>query len=85
MKKLVSSRVGGKSLMAHITPAFLALFLFLYTSLPGAAEILEGHVVAVHDGDTVTLLIAGNQQVKIRLAQIFSRSTRRFVHNFRIS
>jgi len=53
-----------------IHPAFLALLLFLYTSLPGAAEILEGRVVGVHDGDTVTLLMAGNQQVKIRLAQI---------------
>jgi endonuclease YncB( thermonuclease family) len=31
---------------------------------------LEGRVVGVHDGDTVTLLVAGHQQVKIRLAQI---------------
>lgn len=53
-----------------IHPVFLALLLFLYASLPGAAEILEGRVVGVHDGDTVTLLMAGNQQVKIRLAQI---------------
>ncbi len=34
------------------------------------AEILEGRVVSVHDGDTVTLLMTGNKQVKIRLAQI---------------
>jgi len=34
------------------------------------AETFEGRVVTVHDGDTVTLLISGNQQVKVRLAQI---------------
>lgn len=50
--------------------AFLTILLFLYASLPNAAEILEGRVVGVHDGDTVTLLMSGNQQVKIRLAQI---------------
>jgi endonuclease YncB( thermonuclease family) len=51
-------------------PAFFAFVLFLYASWPGAADILEGRVVGVHDGDTVTLLVAGRQQVKIRLAQI---------------
>ncbi|MGZ8945728.1 MAG: thermonuclease family protein [Methylococcaceae bacterium] len=35
-----------------------------------ASEILEGRVVGVHDGDTITLLMEGNQQLKIRLAQI---------------
>lgn len=54
----------------YIYMPFLALLLFFYSSLPYAAEILEGRVVGVHDGDTVTLLMAGNQQVKIRLAQI---------------
>jgi endonuclease YncB( thermonuclease family) len=65
--KLVSSRVATKYQKARITPAFLAALLFLYVSLPGAAEILEGRIVACHDGDTLTLLMAGNQQVKIRL------------------
>ena len=32
--------------------------------------MLEGRVVGVHDGDTVTLLMAGNRQIKVRLAQI---------------
>jgi hypothetical protein len=41
-------------------PAFFAFVLFLYASWPGAADILEGRVVGVHDGDTVTLLISGN-------------------------
>lgn len=53
-----------------IYPVFLALFLFIYTGSLSATENLEGRVVGVHDGDTVTLLMAGNQQVKIRLAQI---------------
>ncbi len=50
-----------------------AIAAFLACLLPGltlAADILEGRVVGVHDGDTVTLLMAGNQQVRIRLAQI---------------
>lgn len=59
-----------KRIKISIHPAFFSLLLFLYASLPGAAEILEGRVVGVHDGDTVTLLMAGNQQVIIRLAQI---------------
>jgi endonuclease YncB( thermonuclease family) len=32
--------------------------------------MLEGRVIGVHDGDTVTLLISGNHQIKVRLAQI---------------
>jgi endonuclease YncB( thermonuclease family) len=45
------------------------LVLLLLPVLTLATE-LQGRVVGVHDGDTVTLLMAGNQQVKIRLAQI---------------
>ena len=47
---------------------FTLIFIFSFSTC--AAEILEGHVVGVHDGDTVTLLMVGNQQLKIRLAQI---------------
>jgi endonuclease YncB( thermonuclease family) len=46
------------------------LLLFIFNLPLYAAEFLEGRVVGVHDGDTVTLLIPGNKQVKIRLAQI---------------
>ena len=46
--------------------------IFLYTSSALSGEIIEGTVVGVHDGDTLTLLIAGNQTVKIRLSQIDS-------------
>ena len=36
--------------------------LFLIISFPAyAGEMLEGRVVGVHDGDTVTLLMVGNQ------------------------
>ncbi|MDG4550760.1 MAG: thermonuclease family protein [Candidatus Contendobacter sp.] len=35
-----------------------------------AAETLMGRVVAVADGDTLTVLVEGNRQVKIRLAGI---------------
>lgn len=31
---------------------------------------LHGHVVAIHDGDTVTVMIAEKERVKIRLAEI---------------
>ena len=37
--------------------------------------MLEGRVVGVHDGDTITLLIAGNRQIKVRLAQIDAPET----------
>jgi endonuclease YncB( thermonuclease family) len=50
--------------------AFCGLILSYCISLANAAEMLEGRVVGVHDGDTVTLLVAGNQQLKVRLAQI---------------
>jgi endonuclease YncB( thermonuclease family) len=54
-----------------ISYLFLVFLLFIQAQVPVyASEILEGRVVGVHDGDTVTLLIAGNQQVKVRLAQI---------------
>ena len=47
----------------------LALF-FIFSFSAGAVEIIEGRVVGVHDGDTITLLMTDHQQVKVRLAQI---------------
>jgi len=32
--------------------------------------MLDGRVVGVHDGDTITLLMEGNHTIKVRLAQI---------------
>ncbi len=54
--------------------AWLGLFLLLtLTGVPATAETLSGQVVGVHDGDTLTLLIANGgsfKQVKIRLGEI---------------
>jgi len=49
--------------------ALIILLISIQTSTY-AAEIIEGRVVGVHDGDTVTLLVNGRQRMKIRLAQI---------------
>ena len=48
----------------------LLSLLLIVTGLPAAADTLAGRVVGVHDGDTLTLLVAGNQPVKVRLAGI---------------
>ena len=44
--------------------------LSLLFSLSIQAEIIEGKVVKIADGDTLTLLTSSNQQVKVRLAGI---------------
>ena len=44
------------------------LLLVIVTGIPVSAETLTGKVVGVHDGDTLTLLVVGNQPVKVRLA-----------------
>lgn len=49
---------------------FIIVLFFTISLSANASEIITGRVVGVHDGDTITLLIAGNQQLKIRLAQI---------------
>ena len=56
--------------MRKSTPfyTFIAL-LFLLPSI-SLAQSLTGRVVSVADGDTVTILTPGRQQVKIRLGQI---------------
>jgi len=49
------------------------LILALFCSIVAGAsakEMLAGRVIGVHDGDTVTLLMEDNQQIKVRLAQI---------------
>ena len=52
------------------------LTLLLLTALPAWGETLTGRVVAIADGDTLTLLIAGSQQVKIRLHGIDAPESR---------
>lgn len=48
---------------------FLLSLTLIYTS-PVLADILQGKVVGVTDGDTITLLDASNTQYNIRLAGI---------------
>lgn len=55
--------------MEKIINMFLVAFLFLSSSLAQAA-LLEGRVVGVADGDTITILDNTNTQYKIRLAGI---------------
>lgn len=49
--------------------AFL-LVVFLAPSTLAFAEIIQGRVVAVADGDTITMLTKEKQQIKIRLTEI---------------
>ena len=44
--------------------------LFLIFNLSAQAEIIEGLVVKIADGDTLTLLTGSNEKIKVRLAGI---------------
>lgn len=44
--------------------------LLFLTALPLSAQTISGRVVRVADGDTITILVSGNQQIRIRLAWI---------------
>lgn len=55
--------------MANHVLALMAAASFVL-SAPAAAYVLEGRVVSIADGDTLTLLDADNRQHHIRLAQI---------------
>lgn len=46
------------------------LLVLVLAALALPASAFDGRVIAVQDGDTITVLAAGNQQVKVRLAQI---------------
>lgn len=58
--------------MSRITlaPIFALLLASLPTPLQASADTLQGRVVGVTDGDTITLLDAFRTQHKIRLAGI---------------
>ena len=60
--------------MNNLFKTFIFLF-FTFNFSAQAAETIEGRVVGVHDGDTITLLMKDNQQLKIRLAQIDAPET----------
>ncbi len=59
---------GWLSINRLLLPLLLPLLL-LFT-LSAQAETLEGKVVKIADGDTLTLLTSANKQIKIRLAGI---------------
>jgi endonuclease YncB( thermonuclease family) len=48
----------------------LVVGMLSWTQVAGAAEILEGRVVGVADGDTVTILVGAKTSIKVRLAEI---------------
>jgi endonuclease YncB( thermonuclease family) len=48
----------------------VVLLVVLLLPLQVLAADVQGRVVGVHDGDTFTLLQIGNQQIKVRLAEI---------------
>jgi endonuclease YncB( thermonuclease family) len=48
----------------------IIISLFLIFSLSAQAKIIEGLVVKIADGDTLTLLTSSNKKIKIRLAGI---------------
>jgi endonuclease YncB( thermonuclease family) len=49
---------------------YIALIFFILVSNSSLAQTITGTVIKVQYGDTVTLLTADNEQVKIRLAEI---------------
>lgn len=48
----------------------LALFLCAVVFQAYADSVYEGRVVGVSDGDTITVLVGGHEQIKVRLAEI---------------
>lgn len=49
----------------------MVMFLIaILLPLQAFAEVFHGRVVSIADGDTFTLLTAGNEQIKVRLAEI---------------
>lgn len=47
----------------------LGVVIFWFSTLAGA-QVVTGKVVGIHDGDTLTLLTADRNQIKVRLAEI---------------
>lgn len=48
----------------------VCLLSALVLSYPAVAEEIVGRVVGVADGDTLTILVNGREQIKVRLAEI---------------
>lgn len=56
--------------MNVIFSIILSSTLLIFSIAGNAATTKQGKVVAITDGDTLTLLADGNQQIKVRLAEI---------------
>lgn len=65
----LATRGHSHWLGARMIKLLLACYMTVHV-LSGWADTLEGKVVAIADGDTVTVLDAGQNQHKIRLAGI---------------
>src|SRR5690606_9700080 len=66
-----SRRMGQHPQLDISMPRLFTVLLFLLPGFPlDAAEALHGEVVAIADGDTLTLLTADETQHRIRLDQI---------------
>ena len=50
------------------------LFAFLFLAAPALADTLAGRVVKIADGDTLTILVADNEQKRIRLSEVTARA-----------
>lgn len=59
----------GSKLIRWFTAAALAVALLTAWQIAQSAKTLQGRVVSVADGDTLTILV-NRQQVKVRLADI---------------
>jgi hypothetical protein len=56
-----------------LLPAFLVMLAYASKAL-GQETIVSGSVVDVHDGDSITVLLPFQTQLKVRLANIDARS-----------
>lgn len=55
-------------MLKSLAPSFVGLILLLCAaSIPAFCETLEGKVIGISDGDTITVLVNGAQPVKVRL------------------
>ncbi len=57
-------------------PSIVLLALLTLVLHPALAADMTGRVVGVHDGDTLTLLVAGDREIQIRLAEIDTPESR---------
>ncbi|OGT10642.1 MAG: hypothetical protein A3J49_02915 [Gallionellales bacterium RIFCSPHIGHO2_02_FULL_57_16] len=46
------------------------VYLALLLSCPSVAEEIVGRAVGISDGDTLIIMVNGNKQIKVRLAEI---------------